>query len=135
MRLMIVSLLVLFLASSLYSDEPEKEKEIQKGIAAAFPFDAAIQRHPAVIFASGFENGFQGWTLDGRDRKISSIATNRELAHSGTRCAASVAVKNVNEGGNISYFFPRGVDQVYVRFYCRFDKDTVWPHHFVKIRA
>ncbi len=106
-----------------------------KGIAAAFTNDAGIEKHPDVLFASGFESGFEGWTLDARDRTISSIVTDPAIVHSGKACCTSVAVKGKNEGGNVTYYFPKGLEQVYLRFYCRFDKDSVTPHHFVKIRA
>jgi hypothetical protein len=46
-----------------------------------------------------------------------------------------VAIRGETTGGNVTRFFPEGVDQVYLRFYCRFHKDAVIPHHFVKIRA
>ncbi len=104
-------------------------------MASGFPNDVGIDRHPAVIFASGFEEGSDGWRLDARDRQISSIASDPAIAHSGRACCRSVAVRCKNTGGNVTYYFPQGVDQVCLRFYCRFDKDSVTPHHFVKIRA
>jgi len=110
-------------------------QEAQEGLAAGFPNDVGIERHAAVLFASGFENGFDGWSLDARDRQISSLVDDPELAHSGNTCCESVAIRDKTTGGNVTRFFPEGVDQVYVRFYCRFHKDAVMPHHFVKIRA
>lgn len=110
-------------------------QEASEGIAAGFPGDVGIEKHPAVLFASGFEDGFEGWSLVERDRRISSLVEDPELAHSGTTCCRSVAVRGVNTGGNVTHNFRREVDQVFLRFYCRFHRDAVIPHHFVKIRA
>ena len=76
-------------------------QEAQEGLAAGFPNDVGIEQHPAVLFASGFENGFDGWSLVARDRRISSLVEDPELAHSGTTCCQSVAVRGVNTGGNV----------------------------------
>ncbi len=110
-------------------------EDVQEGLASGFPNDVGIAEHPAVIFASGFENGFDGWTLDARDRRISSIVNDPALAHSGNACCRSVAIRGKTTGGNVTHYFPEGLDKVYLRFHCRFDKDAVIPHHFVKIRA
>lgn len=122
--------LLVALASSVVCGE-----EVQEGLAMAFPNDAGIEQHPTVLLASGFENGFEGWSLNARDRQTSSLVRDPELAHSGTTCCQSVAIRNKTTGGNVTRFFREGVDQVYLRFYCRFHKDAVMPHHFVKIRA
>ena len=44
-------------------------QEASEGIAAGFPGDVGIEKHPAVLFASGFEDGFEGWSLVERDRR------------------------------------------------------------------
>jgi hypothetical protein len=126
-----LGVVVLIGCSVAWAEEAREEGE---GLAAGFPGDVGIEAHPAVLFASGFENGFEGWSLVARDREISSVVEDPALAHTGTACCQSVAVRGVNTGGNVSHFF-EGRDQVYLRFYCRFDKDAVIPHHVVKVRA
>ena len=133
MKRLLVGLVVFGLGC--WTVQAEEKEEVQKGIAAGYRQDVGIERHPDVIFASGFEEGFKGWKLNLRDKQISSIVEDAAIAHSGKRCCMSVAVKGKNEGGNVTYYLNPEVDQVYVRFYCRFDKASVTPHHFVKIRA
>jgi hypothetical protein len=129
MRILLCLFIVLVGSSILLGED------VERGIAAGFSADAGIENHPAVMFASGFENGFDGWTLSARDRTISSIVDDPAIVHTGKKCCISVALKGKNEGGNVTWRFPEPVDQIYLRFYCRFDKDSVTPHHFVKIRA
>jgi len=103
------------------------------GIAARYPGDQGIERDPAVIFASGFESGFEGWTRP--NKRICAIVQDQALAHSGGACLQATATRGQDTGGETAYVLPKGVDQLYLRFYCRFHPETCWPHHFVKIRA
>lgn len=105
----------------------------QKGIAQKYPNDRNIQSHRAVIFASGFENGFEGWTY--HNNKISQIISHPDSAFSGNKVLKSTATRGVNTGGDVDYkIFPEQ-EQIYLRFYTKLDKNTIIPHHFVKIRA
>lgn len=135
MRILLFCLFAVLFGCSIVEAEEEKVEEAQKGLAAHFRYDIGIKNHPAVIFASGFEEEFSGWALDARDRRISSIFNDPAIVHSGSRCCRSVAIRHKNTGGCVTYSFPKGEDQIFLRFYCRFDKDAVMPHHFVKIRA
>ena len=128
-------LFCLFLFVVLFQCSIISAQKAQQGLASDFRNDVGIEKHPAVIFASGFEKRFSGWALDARDRRISSIVDDPAIAHSGKRCCRSVTIRHENTGGDVTYNIRRSVNQVYVRFYCRFDKDSVMPHHFVKIRA
>lgn len=103
------------------------------GIAARYPLDAGIARDPGVLFASGFEDGFEGWTRV--DRKIAALVDDPEQAHGGGRFLRETATRGVDTGGETSWRARDGVDTLHVRFYCRFAADACWPHHFVKLRA
>ncbi len=103
------------------------------GIAADYPHDINIATDPDVIFASGFEGGFRGWTK--YNNKISVIVRNKEIVNSGSACLQTTATRGKDTGADVVFTFPKPVDQVYLRFYTKFHKDTIMPHHFVKIRA
>jgi hypothetical protein len=103
------------------------------GIAARYPGDRGIERDPAVLFASGFENGFEGWTH--HNPKVSTIVNDPALAHGGRAVLQTTATRGQNSGGDVTYTLPRGVDRLYLRFYTKFHEETCMPHHFVKIRA
>ena len=132
-RLIGLVLAVLFLAGWTALRAQEPAAKVEEGLAAKLPGDTAIERAPAVIFASGFENGFAGWS--NFDPRVSVIVNDAALAHSGRSCAQTTATRGRDTGGDVVYNFPKGVDRLYLRFYCRFHPDTVMPHHFVKIRA
>jgi len=104
------------------------------GIASRYPMDAGIAADPKVIFASGFENKYQGWTRPGAN---CAVSTDKQVVHSGKACSEISANRGKDEGSSVTYKLPggRGVDRLHLRFYCKFHVDTVMPHHFVKLRG
>ena len=103
------------------------------GIAKSYVEDQNIQYDPEVIFASGFENGFTGWSS--HNNNVSIIISDPDSSFSGNRVLKTTATRNVNTGGDVTYNFPQGHNQIYLRFYTKLDKNTIIPHHFVKIQA
>ncbi len=128
--ILILTLAFLFAGATAQGNASGKNQE---GIAKNYLHDKNIQSNPAVIFASGFENGFEGWTA--YNEKISEIITDPKAAFSGSKVLKSTATRGVNTGGDVDYKIVPGQDQIYVRFYTKLDENTVIPHHFVKIRA
>lgn len=105
----------------------------QAGIAKSYLHDKNIQSNPAVIFASGYENGFEGWSAF--NEKVSEIVTDPNAAFSGNKVLRSTATRGVNTGGDVEYKIVPEQEQIYLRFYTKLDESTINPHHFVKIRA
>lgn len=101
------------------------------GIATRHPGDRGIAKDPAVIYATGFENGIEGG-LKPR-RKGVEIFEDEKIARTGKACARITATRGRDTGGDLMLTWKKGVERCYVRFYCRFDKDTVTPHHFVNM--
>ena len=99
-------------------------------VAASRPTSPVLASAPAadngVFFTSGFEEGFKDWTI--RHQGIFSIVDDPAFAHSGRACAMATATRGKDNGGEIVWQIPEGRDQVFLRFYCRFAKDTAWPH-------
>jgi hypothetical protein len=128
------------IAEASEANDPNKNKsemvsplpQGDQGLAAQYPGDQGLMSNKHVIFASGFESGFDGWK---HNNKVSEIITEKSAVHSGLACAQTTATRGKNTGGDIVCSIPRSVDQVYLRFYCKFHKDTILPGHFVKIRA
>ena len=116
-------------ASSAAKPEPPREL----GLAAQFPDDIGIAQHPSVRFVTSFEDGFAGWTRT--NDRIFAIVDDAAFAHGGRRCALATATRGKDTGGEIQWRTANGEDRLFVRFYCRFAPDAVWPHHFVKLRA
>ncbi len=103
------------------------------GIAKSYVNDENIKYDPEVLFASGFEDGFSGWSS--YNNNVSKIINDPDSAFSGSRVLKTTATRYVNTGGDVTFNFPEGQDQIYLRFYTKLDKNTIIPHHFVKIQA
>ncbi len=105
-------------------------RQVDEGTVPPRPIE---NETPKPLFATGFEDGFKGFTR--LNDRIFSIVDDPALAHAGRACAMATATRGKDTGGEITWRLPKGEDQVFVRFYCRFPNDTCWPHHFVKLRA
>jgi hypothetical protein len=106
-------------------------------LSEQYPGDAGIDADPAVLFHSGFENDFAGWTGHWGDTTIVSDPT---LAHAGSklmRARVTRAQLDAEEyvAAAADFVFPVRVDQVYWRFYARFVGATATPHHWVRVAA
>ncbi len=109
------------------------ENKVEEGIAKEYLNDDNIQSHPAVLFASGFEDDFEGW--NSYNQKVSEIIAHPDSAFSGNKVLKMTATRGVDTGGDVDYLIQPAQEQVYLRFYTKLDKNTVTPHHFVKIYA
>lgn len=131
-------LLILFLAScqsqnSNMLEQNDSSITYEVGLSSQFPGDKGIDDHSAVIFASDFENGFEGWSK--YNTNVSIIVDDETISNSGSKSLQTTATKGEDTGGDVIFKFPDARDEVYLRFYTKLHKDTVIPHHFVKIRA
>jgi hypothetical protein len=107
------------------------------GIAAAFPGDNGIERHPAVRFAENFEEppDFRDRWDEIRDDNVLSLVENSppdRLVGKGTLRVRGTLGENT--GGGLTKWF-RPAATVHVRFYVKFDESCDYVHHFVTLRA
>ncbi len=100
--------LLLFLIQDLSFTFPHEEndvvatdEQVEKGIASQYPGDKDIESHPSVIFASGFENDFEGWSRYNTD--VSKILEDPSVANSGEKLLQTTATRGVNTGGDVIY--------------------------------
>lgn len=132
-KLLIFYFIIFITGCSGLSTENSNNNQKVAGIASAYPGDQDIEKDPDVLFRSGFEDGFNGWTK--YNEKVSRIVRDSTNAYGGSSYLQTTATRGVNTGGDVVLRLSEGVDQLYLRFYTKFDKNTVMPHHFVKIRA
>ncbi len=132
MKTCILFLTLVFLYAGTTA-QSNSDGKIQEGIAKNYVNDKNIQSNPAVIFASGFEDGFEGWTAF--NEKVSKIVSDPDAAFSGKKVLKTTATRGVNTGGDVEYKIAPGQEKIYLRFYTKLDENTINPHHFVKIRA
>lgn len=109
------------------------ENENSEGLAGNYVYDREIGNDPSVLFASGFEDDFEGWSWF--NPQVSDIIENDMISHNGKKVLRTTATKGKNTGGDVIFKLPEKQEEIYLRFYTKFHKDTVMPHHFVKIRA
>ncbi len=114
----------------------KKELPSGKGLAAAFPADAGIVKHPGVIFADGFESGDMkgGWDEGEGDKKGVFTFPAPGQAELGSHCLRVEAHMGRDTGGGPTKWF-ESADTVFVRFYTKFAADCDYVHHFVTLRA
>lgn len=137
-QLMLVPCLMLLLFSCDATEDWERvedplTREIEEGISQAYSGDEGIQNDPAVIFASGFENDFEGWSSV--DTDVTSIVEDASISHSGVKSLKITATRGVDEGGEVVFKVPEGQDEIYLRFYAKIQPGTIEPNRFVGIRA
>lgn len=101
------------------------------GLSAKYPGDVNIADDPAVIYATGFEDGIEKPLRP--TRKGVSIVEDADLAKTGSAAAKIAATKDKDTGGDLKIEWDDGVEQVFVRVYLRFDEKTVMPHHFINV--
>ncbi|QEG40892.1 hypothetical protein [Roseimaritima ulvae] len=112
------------------------------GLAAQFSSDQNIASHPAVRFADGFESGELGANWDEtRNRGEALSYVNPSAGDSpqapsilGRRSLKVTARLGQNTGGGFTKWF-ESADQLFIRFYTKFDDDCDYVHHFCTLRA
>ena len=101
------------------------------GIARRYPGDAGIAEDPGVIYANDFEEGFAGGLTPNRNGVVA--LQDPAVSLSGAGCAQITATRGKDTGGDLVYSWQPGEDQAFVRVYVKFHKDTVTPHHFLRL--
>ena len=91
-RAMACLIVLVFVTLSLGADEAKTEKSL----AQKYPGDKGIEKDPAVLFASDFEKGFEGWNE--YNEKISLILKDAKIANNGSACLQSTATRGKDTG-------------------------------------
>jgi len=106
------------------------------GIAAKHPGDIGIEKDPDVVFAENFEVQSLD-ALKGRwnqvNEKITSLSDDVPGPSRGKRSILFTHIGGQGEGGHLYKSFKPGFDQLFLRFYVKFDKDCGQIHHFMHL--
>lgn len=109
-----------------------------RGLAADFVADQNISRHPAVIFADDFETGLLGAKWDETNNRggeaLAWVDRSADPAPVGTRSLRVTATMGENNGGGFTKWF-NSSEQIFIRFYTKFDPTCDYVHHFCTLRA
>ena len=110
--------------------------EGREGLAAKFPGDRGIEKHPDVVFAESVEAP----ALDALKRrwnqvnvKITSLSDDVPPASGGRKSILFTHIGGQGHGGQLYKSFQQGFDQLFVRFYVKFAPDCGPIHHFVHV--
>ena len=101
------------------------------GIAASFPRDAGIEKHPGVIFAANFESPLWAmqWSPSRPGSRVETVSadTARQFKPFQGRALRVGLVKGRNDGLNLRYLFAKSGQQepeeIHFRYYLRFGDD------------
>jgi len=130
------ALLLCVWASVVVGGEQAVLPQGDAGLAAKHPGDVGIERDPDVVFAENFEVASIG-ALKARwnqvNEKITSLSDDVPPASRGKRSILFTHIGGQGEGGHLYKVFKPGFDQLFLRFYVKFDKDCGQIHHFVHL--
>jgi hypothetical protein len=108
-----------------------------RGIAAAYPGDAGIEKHPAVVFADGFEDIEAPEMATGyREQKgrkwdnawgLLRIVTKPRDVHSGKQAIEVTHIGPVSHGA--WRHLESSFDRLFVRYYMKYSEDFPGCHH------
>ncbi len=108
------------------------------GLAADYVADQNIDKHASVIFADNFEAGPLGenWdeTSDTEGKTLQIVEQQTTSDPVGKRALQVTATLDENTGGGLTKWFESS-DQLFIRFYTKFDPQCDYVHHFCTLRA
>ncbi len=110
------------------------------GLAARYRGDVGLERDRAVMLVEHFEDNIPSvkkrWT-NVKDPKGKVLSLSRDVPPGsvGRHSLQMTHTRGENTGGHLWRLFKDGVDEMYARFYVKFDTEHDYVHHFVKIGA
>jgi len=126
--------LVALAAAALGGATETRLQEGATGIAATFPGDRGIEKHPDVIFVEHFDEGSIDAIAKRWDSaKAKPIMSLSEDVPAGSGGKASLLMTHVGGEGTGAHLYRRllpGHKVVFARWYVKFDRDCAQVHHF-----
>jgi hypothetical protein len=140
-RLVLPALVVaLAIQGRARSQEPPKVDR-SAGLAAKHPGDVGLRDDPAVLLFEDFDKGDLGAVRSRWDEASNAgdsvLALSDDVptfvAGAGRHSLQVTAHPGRDTGGHLYRRLPRGVDDLYVRFYVKFPEPANYVHHFVHV--
>jgi hypothetical protein len=115
----------------------EAEQALSGGLASKYKGDKGIENDPDVIFAENFDEGSMDavksrWESV-KDIEIMSLSKDVPQASAGKHSLLMTHIGGKGTGGHLYRRLLPGYDQLYIRFYVKFDTDCAPIHHFVHV--
>ena len=109
-------------------------------ISDDYPNDIGIGLHPDVLLHENFQQGWEQWDSPRSDTRHLNIVQHSEHAGGGRNyLRSSVSLDDLLDRDTISatsrHTLKRPVDELFWRFYVRFEGDAPTPHHWVRFAA
>jgi len=115
----------------------ESQSEIQPGLANKYRGDKGIEKDPDVIFVENFEadslDVVKARWESVQNIEIMSLSPDVPATSAGRKSLLMSHVGGKSTGGHLYRRLMPGYDQLYVRFYVKFDQDCYPIHHFVHL--
>jgi hypothetical protein len=136
------AVILTFLAASIQaplaagrSNPPSPATPQEAGIASKYLGDEGIENDPEVVFVENFEEGslpsVKARWEDVVDNGVLSLNADIPPGSAGTRSLLMAHTGGQGTGGHFYRRLLPGYDQLYLRFYVKFDANTYDIHHFV----
>src|ERR1043165_2003946 len=110
------------------------EPETPPSLAAKYPGDTGIEKDPKVIFTENFDDvsadALKKRWESVKDPQIMSSADDVPAGAANKHSLLMTHIGGKGDGGALYRRLPKGQDQVYARFYIKFDPDCAPIHHF-----
>jgi len=109
-------------------------------LSAQYPGDVGLSNDEAVLFHDDFEDGWGKWAAPRADTQYLHLEADAALANGGSGYLRStVTASDLDADEYISSStradLPERVNQMYWRFYARFEGIAPNPHHWVRVAA
>lgn len=146
----ILAILILFFVIVTFMQRSSSPREVKGGLpegyglSANYPGDVGIKNDPNIIFFEDFEEEdirkvFERWTWrSGNNGATLELVYDSPPGGVGNKSLLITVdfTKNYTEiSGYLYKLFTPGFDEVYARFYVKFDEDFQYAHHFVHLVA
>jgi hypothetical protein len=127
--IMLWAILEIVVVPSILISRSKGVDSLDEGIASQFAFDIGIENHPDFIFRENFEEA----SIDDMLARWESIKNREKISFSFDIPKQSGGIKSILMNG-VADMYRRilpGYEQVYVRFYAKFDTGCKKVHHWV----
>src|SRR5262245_40895117 len=119
------------------AQEPADRLPEGPGLAAKYPGDVGIEKHPGVVFVENFEQASfdetaKRWEAVSKP-EIMSLSDDKPPASGGKRSLLVSHVGGKGDGGHLYRRLQPGHEKLHVRFYVKFDRDCNPIHHFFHV--